>query len=78
MALTNLRVQDRWLAVAWQDEIDEWQLYHDEIDDWQLRGTEAYTVDASVAGFDMCRVYLEIWTTESDPTFPLHRLITNV
>ena len=36
------------------------------IDGCQLRDTEAYTVNASVAEFGIRRMYLEIWTTESD------------
>ena len=78
MALTNLRVQ---LArpmvgsgVAERSMIGSctttrsmnWQLYDDDIDSWQSRGTEAYTVDASVAELGVRRMYLEIWTTESD------------
>ena len=59
-----------WQTVDdWQlydDEIDDWQLYDDDIDSWQSRGTEAYTVDASVAELGVRRMYLEIWTTESD------------
>ena len=58
------RTIDDWQL--YDDEIDNWQLYDDDIDSWQSRGTEAYTVDASVAELGERRMYLEIWTTETD------------
>ena len=66
------RTIDDWQL--YDDEIDDWQLYDDDIDSWQSRGTEAYTVDASVAELGVRRMYLEIWTTESGRRFPVPQI----